>query len=95
MPTGVKGMLIECTRCGKTHFLERLEDGVTDGGYTKYEKYQPEPKDWLWSSEFGYLCSECAPEFRTLITTFFKGSTRLIKAWRDDNWASKQVLKGD
>lgn len=87
MPTGKKGMLIQCARCGKTHFLERLKDGVTDGGYTKYEQYQPEPKDWLFDGHFGYLCSDCAAKFRTLITRFFGGSSKLNKAWRDPDWA--------
>ena len=30
-----KGMLLTCDRCSAACFLRTVDDGVTDGGYTK------------------------------------------------------------
>ena len=81
---GKKGMLCECSRCSKTVFLQYTGKGETDGGYTTWDKFEDLPKEWLYETEFGYLCPDCATEFRQMLTKFFMDNPNTLAAkWRD------------
>ncbi len=77
-----EGCLVECSRCGKTHFLKYIGDGETDGGYTRWRKYEPLPEEWLNTIEIGYLCPICANEFRTFIKNFMGDDKKIASAWK-------------
>lgn len=64
------GVLNECDRCGQTIFREKIGSNELDGGFTRYDTFQPYPKGWLFSS-YGLFCPTCAPEFKRVITGFF------------------------
>ena len=36
----VKGKLVTCNRCGKTHFEKFIENVSADGGYSSYDRYE-------------------------------------------------------
>lgn len=82
MPS-VKGKQITCDRCGESIFLKFLSCETSDGGYGyTYDKYEDEPKGWLYETQFGYLCPKCALEFKTFVTKFMKG--KVAMAWKVD-----------
>lgn len=39
-----EGKEIKCDRCGESVFLNKIENKVTDGGFTKTDVYEPKPK---------------------------------------------------
>lgn len=75
-----KGKLITCDRCGATLFLKFLgtEDGSNYGG--AYDKYDPLPDDWMYQTCAGYMCPECAKQFKTFVNEFFNG--KVAPAWQ-------------
>ena len=67
------GKLIECDRCGKTHFLEYLGTKMFDGGPTKASKFEQKPKTWSHHADTGLLCDECEKAYQELLNEFFMG----------------------
>lgn len=87
MPSEVKGMMVQCARCGDKFFRRRLEDRHTWYGScgNTYEVCEELPEDWLYESEFGYLCPVCACAFKDLLSGFFDGDlSKLPPKWRVD-----------
>lgn len=78
--SGTKGMMIRCCRDDNFVFLKYLGKGDTDGGYTTFDRYEDLPDDWLYDSRFGYLCPECAKEFKEFVNEFFNG--RVAPCWK-------------
>lgn len=64
------GKLDECTRCGETIFLEKTGTGSADGGYTRWDNFEPLPKEWL-NSSYGTFCPHCAGLFYSTMLSFF------------------------
>lgn len=79
---GVKGKLVTCDRCGAETFLKYIGKGDTDGGYTTWDKFEELSDDWMYGSQFGYLCPDCANEFKTIMYNFL--GDILCKSWRPD-----------
>lgn len=67
------GKLIECDRCGKTHFLEYLGTKEPDKGFTKVSKFEQKPKTWNYHTDVGLLCDECEKAYQELLNEFFMG----------------------
>ena len=80
----VKGKLVTCNRCGKTHFKKFIENVSADGGYSSYDRYEELPSEWLYETQFGHLCDTCANEFRYWITSFMNG--KVAPAWTDPTY---------
>lgn len=81
--SGIKGKLISCDRCGHEHFLKYTGEGESDGGYTRWDKFEDLPEDWLWESEIGYLCPHCAGIFRAFIHKFMDcDQKRIAPHWK-------------
>jgi hypothetical protein len=53
------GELRTCDRCGVTKFFKTIGDCVTDGGYTRWNKFE-EAKGWTTERDIGDLCPECS-----------------------------------
>lgn len=68
----LKGKLLKCDRCGDTAFLKYIETNELDGGYTKYDVYEPEPPGWGTIHGLGDLCPTCREEYDRLIAEFKK-----------------------
>lgn len=42
----VNGKLVTCDRCGKQIFLKTIGDEERDGGFTRWNKFEPFPDGW-------------------------------------------------
>lgn len=67
-----KGMLKTCDRCGETVFLKAISDGVTDGGYTRWNRFEEAPEGWEWRKETGTLCPKCNKSFKSIMKDFME-----------------------
>lgn len=76
-----KGKLKTCDRCGKSIFLKYIGQGVLDGGFTRFDKYEELPETWLWTSQIGTLCDECSGIFRSFIRVLM-GNRSVAPAWQ-------------
>lgn len=68
----VKGKLCSCDRCGETVFLKATGEGETDGGYTRWNKFESYPEGWKSRWEVGTLCPGCNALFDKLLAEFRK-----------------------
>ena len=66
----VNGKLISCDRCGKIAFLKCTGEGETDGGFTRWNNFEPDPPGWGYLREVGRLCSDCNSEYNRLLENF-------------------------
>lgn len=67
-----------CDRCGTTLFFEKVGEGETDGGFTKFDKYEdaegwitvyPKVSHGMRSSKL--LCPACSEKYDKLMCEFF------------------------
>ena len=72
-----------CDRCGTTSFFEKIGEGETDGGFTKFDKFEeadgwntvyPEAAHSMGNSKL--LCPTCSEKYNKLMQEFFDD-------WRD------------
>lgn len=42
----VNGKIVTCDRCGAEIFLRTTGEGEADGGYTRWNKFEPYPEGW-------------------------------------------------
>ena len=68
-----KGELRTCDRCGATIFLKTTGEGETDGGYTRWNKFE-DAKGWTRPYEIGDLCPNCSEEWDSLQAEFKRGT---------------------
>ena len=66
----VKGRLSICDRCGKTIFSKVTGEGETDGGYTRWNKFEELPEGWKNYYEVGLLCPDCNAIYHKIIAAF-------------------------
>lgn len=86
------GKLLECDRCGKTHFLKYLRSETRDGGYSgEYDVYEETPKRWLHETQIGWLCPECADEFKLFVSSFVGG--KIAPAWKHPKFMTDEEKK--
>jgi len=79
----VNGQLVRCDRCGKTIFLKHLGEGSADGGYTRWDKFEPLPEGWgsHLIPTVKMLCPKCNGEYRSLIDSFMPKNTKIEDGW--------------
>ena len=66
----IKGRLSICDRCGEKAFSKCIGEGELDGGYTRWNKFEPLPDGWEYVSTLGLLCPKCNEEYKKLIEKF-------------------------
>ena len=66
----VNGRLTTCDRCGVTCFRKCVGEGETDGGFTRWNKFEPYPGGWDYHSETGQLCPECNAAYIKFLNEF-------------------------
>ena len=79
------GQLITCDRCDKQHFLKYIGKGVTDGGYTTWDKFEETPKGWKSLSIVGLLCPECNDAFNRLLNAFLHTPEEVVEQQINDS----------
>lgn len=68
--TAIEGKLLTCDCCGETIFLKYIGDGETDGGYTRWRKYE---KADGWDSlrigdyNLANICPKCLKEMQDAV----------------------------
>ncbi len=74
----VKGRLVTCDRCGEAVFSKTIGDGETDGGFTRWNKFEPLPRGW-GSHNGNDLCPSCSSEWNKIETEFLNRENRFMK----------------
>jgi hypothetical protein len=67
-----KGKLVSCDRCGEEVFLKCTGESATDGGYTRWNKFEDLPHGWDWHSDTGRLCPACNKMYIEMLEHFMK-----------------------
>lgn len=82
----ILGKIKICSRCGKQQFFKYIETVVADGGFgDRYAKFEDEEDfGWLWFSQFGDLCPECAREWKLMVRDFIgeEKAKTIAPVWR-------------
>jgi hypothetical protein len=68
--SSLNGKLTTCDRCGEQVFCKYIKDGVTDGGYTRWNKFE-EAEGWGYEDRKD-LCPKCTDEFKKMKEIFWK-----------------------
>ena len=64
------GRLSVCDRCGQGTFSRCTGEGELDGGFTRWNKFEPLPEGWRNHSAIGLLCPVCNEEFNRIMDAF-------------------------
>ena len=65
------GELRTCDRCGVNKFFKTIGDGETDGGYTRWNKFEV-AAGWTTECGIGDLCPTCSDLFAEIKQNFAK-----------------------
>ena len=63
------GRLYKCDRCGAQAFVKTIGDGEADGGFTRWNKFEP-LVGWNSTLEVGLLCPACDAKWKHLVERF-------------------------
>ena len=74
----VNGQLVTCGRCGTQIFVKHIGDGETDGGFTRWNKFEPLPKGWGYH-KCSDLCPDCYNQWNKLETEFMNKEINFFK----------------
>lgn len=66
----VNGQLLICDRCRRVVFLKCTGEGETDGGYTRWNNFEPAPEGWELHHDVGLLCPECNSLWHDTVEAF-------------------------
>lgn len=83
----VNGQLTTCERCGAQIFRKTIGEGQTDGGYTRWNEFEPYPEGWEVVSlpkvngqhQSAMVCPFCYAEWDRVLNSFFIAGTDLEK----------------
>lgn len=76
----MNGKMIICDHCGEKVFLKTIGDGETDGGFTRWNKFEPKPDGWERPSfDIGLLCPKCSAEYHEILRNFKHPTTKVEK----------------
>lgn len=78
---GINGTMEQCHRCESTVFRKHVGTGEADGGWSRWDKFEPFPDGWLYVGGVGNLCPYCAEQFKETMTNFF-GRDKVPNDWR-------------
>lgn len=65
-----KGMMQTCDRCGEWVFLKCTGEGEADGGFTRWNKFEPAPDGWNYITGAGTVCPKCWKEYVALLKRY-------------------------
>ena len=71
----VNGQLVTCDRCKKQIFRKTTREGETDGGFTRWNKFEDFPEGWSFPYKLGDLCPDCTKKWNDLESDFMKMQT--------------------
>lgn len=65
------GLLLTCDRCGAWIFLGCTGEGELDGGFTRWNKFEP-ATGWNIVSDVGDVCPKCWQDYRDMLERYRK-----------------------
>jgi hypothetical protein len=74
----VKGRLVTCDRCATSVFSKTTGDDESDGGFTRWNKFEPLPKGW-GSHKGNDLCPSCYNEWNKIETSFLNREIEFMR----------------
>lgn len=66
----VNGKLVTCDRCGAQVFLKCTGERERDGGFTRWNTFEPFPEGWENHYEVGRICPDCNSKYKSIISNF-------------------------
>lgn len=63
------GQLRTCDRCGTQAFFECTGEGEADGGFTRWNKFEP-AVGWDLVLSVGDVCPDCKKDFEDMLEAF-------------------------
>ena len=78
------GKMIVCDRCGGSVFLECTGEGETDGGYTRWNKFEAAPEGWDRHLDIGMLCPKCNSLYMDIIKSFMNKEPIVVTSVASD-----------
>lgn len=91
----VNGQLTTCERCGVQIFRKCIGEGERDGGYTRWNNFEPYPEGWGLVSvpegirpyDYARVCPECHSKWKRVLLSHFIAGTQLenIEEAHDEN----------
>ncbi len=81
----VNGQLTTCARCGAQVFRKCTGEGETDGGFTRWNKFEPYPEGWdivsvpreMAPYDNVRVCPACHEAWNRAVIDHFIAGTRL------------------
>lgn len=77
--SSINGRLTICDRCGETIFSKCTGEGDTDGGYTRWNEFEPLPEGWEFHHKIGTMCPKCSDQYKILLDDFMKKVDSFMK----------------
>lgn len=66
-----KGLLKTCDRCGEQIFLRCTGEGSRDGGFTRWNEFEP-ATGWNYIADVGSVCPKCWSEYQNMLERYKK-----------------------
>lgn len=63
------GRMLTCNRCGEWIFLKCTGEGEADGGYTRWNNFEPAPR-WGYIDKVGDVCPRCMEDYADMLECF-------------------------
>ena len=91
----VNGQMTTCERCGEQIFRKCVGEGETDGGYTRWNNFEPLPDGWeivhvpKEVDRYGcvMVCPKCSSKWKQVLVSHYIAGTQLAKAEEAHNEA--------
>ena len=74
----VCGRLVTCDRCGESIFRKCTEEKELDGGFTRWNTFEPLPNGWGMHNGKD-LCPECFAMWKTIENEFMNAERDFMK----------------
>ena len=89
----VNGKLVTCDRCGKQIFLKTIGDEERDGGFTRWNKFEPFPEGWetvgipthhlCKKHRYIRVCPDCFEQWVNILSDHYLKATEYIEEVED------------
>ena len=65
------GQMLTCDRCGTWIFLKCTGEGEMDGGFTRWNNFEP-ASGWEYVHDVGTVCPKCLHDYRDMLERYKK-----------------------
>lgn len=72
------GKRVVCDRCGEQVFVKTIGDGEMDGGFTRWNKFDPLPNGWGYHKGKD-MCPACSSAWNKIESAFMNQELNFFK----------------